>query len=341
MGSPEHYSSFQSELTLILSQNHLRSVPPSIFDLKDLKTLSLRGNELQELPGFISQLRNLTELNLANNHLRWLPYELLELMGKDGELEQLRLLPNPLVKGLPRPTEGFERVELALTHERLNDVLVRTRTEIEERAGQINHRQRDWVYRIHEERLSQLRTLREAENLKEEELVAKVDLLLLNSKPVPVRIAKSKIAFFGPDGLLLPNSVASPSQSALSSPSAMLIPGYLDGASAPPPEHGSVSFVPSLFELALKTSRASVHFPEMQDLLPEYAPQSVRQGLRIAAHVQDHRGKFCTVCGRRYFIKRTEWIEYWHNTTHDSIFSGWDALFIPILRQGCSWQCVD
>ncbi|RDI76706.1 hypothetical protein Vi05172_g13308 [Venturia inaequalis] len=106
-----------------------------------------------------------------------------------------------------------------------------------------------------------------------------------------------------------------------------------------------VSAVPSLFELALKSatkgSMGEDSKYDIKDLLGavrEDDPESFRQGIQTAIDVHDEGGRVCSVCSRPFIIARTEWVEYWYLGTSRSIDN--TKIFIPILRRGCSPNCV-
>lgn len=81
--------------SLYLSDIDLRTVPPEIGELVNLRTLYLSYNQLSSLPAEIGQLVNLRELSLAENQLTSLPAEIgrltyLEFLSAEGnQLSQL------------------------------------------------------------------------------------------------------------------------------------------------------------------------------------------------------------------------------------------------------------
>ena len=64
---------------LILTDNHLKTLPNSIGKLTYLQKCMLSGNELTTLPKTFSQCKNLELLRIAANQLRTFPTELLDL----------------------------------------------------------------------------------------------------------------------------------------------------------------------------------------------------------------------------------------------------------------------
>jgi len=70
---------------LILSNNNLDDLPPSVFELTDLEDLNLDRNEFEKLPEGLTSLRNLSILSVMNNKLTELPDSL-------GDLTNLMVL---------------------------------------------------------------------------------------------------------------------------------------------------------------------------------------------------------------------------------------------------------
>jgi CCR4-NOT transcription complex subunit 6 len=77
---------------LYLNHNKLKTIPPTIRQLKNLSHLDLSSNELTDLPEEIGMLTNLKKLLLFDNNLHSLPYE----MGYLYQLETLGIEGNPL-----------------------------------------------------------------------------------------------------------------------------------------------------------------------------------------------------------------------------------------------------
>lgn len=78
--------------TLYLNHNKLKTLPPAIGQLRNLRHLDLSGNGLTELPDEIGMLTNLQKLLIFDNNLHTLPYE----MGYLYHLETLGIEGNPL-----------------------------------------------------------------------------------------------------------------------------------------------------------------------------------------------------------------------------------------------------
>lgn len=64
--------------TLDLSSKELTSLPPEIFELKNLTKLNIYNNQLTSLPPEISEWKNLTELDIYHSQLTSLPPEILK-----------------------------------------------------------------------------------------------------------------------------------------------------------------------------------------------------------------------------------------------------------------------
>ena len=326
--SPELYEPFAPAVKLILSGNRLRSVPSAIFDLEHLTVLSLRGNKLTELPGSISRLHNLTELNVANNRLRWLPYELLSLLREHQKLEHLTVHPNPFLQGLPQPrvdvTQGLEYPITDVELHRLGDNI---------RSRSSNHNVQDndsrllWILQVYEQHRKRRFPQNRSDDGENRERMQWVE---------PLYVSKSSVAFHNPDGSLASRSAPASGLIPLTN---TIFPASVEGTVALPPTGVTASSVPSLFEIALQACSASPFFPTIQALLPEDVPESVFRGLHIAADRKGQDREACTMCGRRYYIRRTEWIEYWH-LKRGIRLNAWDQLFLPFLRHGCSWKCM-
>lgn len=102
------FSSLEPFLRLFLSGNLLTSLPAELFELVTLKVLSLRNNKLTEIPPAIQNLKMLQEINVSVNRLQYLPWEILQLIGKGGELKHLVVHPNPFLQ--------FEEAEIEEWH---------------------------------------------------------------------------------------------------------------------------------------------------------------------------------------------------------------------------------
>jgi Leucine-rich repeat (LRR) protein len=84
---------------LSLSNKSLKSIPLSVFELKNLQFLDLRNNQISSIPNEILQLKNLQFLVMANNELQIIPAflnQMLQLKSLDISENRLMSLPNGL-----------------------------------------------------------------------------------------------------------------------------------------------------------------------------------------------------------------------------------------------------
>lgn len=103
---PHHINELQSLLSLHLSNNKIKSLPP-FLKLKNLLVLDMDNNKLEFLPKTINFLSSLTELNVSANNLRTLPNEITQLKN----LKTLYLRNNKLEK-LPLKIEELQLLEV-------------------------------------------------------------------------------------------------------------------------------------------------------------------------------------------------------------------------------------
>jgi Leucine-rich repeat (LRR) protein len=97
---------FTDHGVLSLSGMQMRSIPSSISELKNLKSLLLADNNLKCLPDEIYSLKSLQELNLGNNKLK-------KINQKISELENLQLLhlSSNIIKQLPSEISELRNLE--------------------------------------------------------------------------------------------------------------------------------------------------------------------------------------------------------------------------------------
>lgn len=67
-------------------------LPPSLGQLKALRTLSLSGNQISEFPTGLGSLRNLDLLDLSRNKIHNVPLEVSELQAIEINLNQNQVL---------------------------------------------------------------------------------------------------------------------------------------------------------------------------------------------------------------------------------------------------------
>lgn len=92
--------------SLQLRSKRLKSIPPIVYEMSNLRELDLRGNRIAQLPDSIARLTHLQRLDLSRNPLMGLP----AAMGQMVELKEL-VLWSTYVTDLP-PT--FEMLDTNL-----------------------------------------------------------------------------------------------------------------------------------------------------------------------------------------------------------------------------------
>jgi Leucine-rich repeat (LRR) protein len=112
-----------------------------------------------------------------------------------------------------------------------------------------------------------------------------------------------------------------------------------------PINFSSATRVPSLTELALLRCSESSNLNQLSNYLPSDTSVEVLQLLETAKKVKDEGEKVCSVCGRKFVVARSEWIEWWDcippSDPERPPRRRIDTLPIPpLLRQGCSWLCT-
>ncbi|KAF2422591.1 hypothetical protein EJ08DRAFT_653071 [Tothia fuscella] len=318
----------QPSLQLFLSGNSLRSLPMSMYNLENVSVLSLRNNNLESLSPHLHKLHNLVELNIANNGLRTLPWELLSLL-RSPKLRTLTVLPNPLLKPFAYETflHGYDNQQFA----HLNDIQamqnmvknIKTYMEEEEENTQVDRRQPlTWLLHLH------LRYM--------EAFLAIDGNMDMNHEPT--FMASTPVTHFNMDGSFTQDPRQPPPPSHLPG-NIEILPAIL-GGSPSPCSTSRATCVPSLLELATLSASTVPQLPHLSDLLPEDAPEPVLRVLEEACRARKEGGRLCSVCGRNYIVRRTEWVEYWHLPPKVGGRSSREEMFWPFLRRGCSVGCV-
>jgi internalin A len=82
----------ENATSLDLSGQNIKTIPPEIAQLTNLRELNLSENQITQIPDAIAQLTNLRELNLSENQITEIP-DAIEALSK---LEDLDLRGNPL-----------------------------------------------------------------------------------------------------------------------------------------------------------------------------------------------------------------------------------------------------
>lgn len=105
------------------------------------------------------------------------------------------------------------------------------------------------------------------------------------------------------------------------------------------------SRAPSLREVALLAFTKSPVLDQISESDMECCPPLVTPLLRQAKEVRKIGGRVCSVCDREFVIARTEWIEWWDCSSHETGLEspripGERLRPLPFRRLGCSWGCV-
>lgn len=112
---PKNFGAMQNLIELNMSGNHLRNIPPQIFELTNLKFLYLGANQISQLPPAVCRLQRLQFLYLGGNALTEIPDE----VGRLQNLEALNLCENQL-SSLPSSISQLTNLRsLALHNNRL------------------------------------------------------------------------------------------------------------------------------------------------------------------------------------------------------------------------------
>ena len=92
---------------LNLSKHKLKTIPPDILKLKNLRELDLSRNKIDSIPKEIGTFKQLTHLNLSHNEIVMLPDEI-------GELVSLKFLGlnRNLIEALPATIGNLEQLEV-------------------------------------------------------------------------------------------------------------------------------------------------------------------------------------------------------------------------------------
>lgn len=90
-------------------------LPPSLGQLKALRTLSLSGNHISEFPSGLGSLRNLDLLDLSRNKIQNVPLEVSELQAIEINLNQNQVLESSASFSL-FPALGTDVVQQSRAH---------------------------------------------------------------------------------------------------------------------------------------------------------------------------------------------------------------------------------
>jgi hypothetical protein len=347
------YRSMVPELYVNLSDNALRHLTPSLFNVQNLTTLVLVDNNIEELPAQISQLHSLRELNISRNNIRWLPFELLRLFRRHDE-GRLEILGDSGVPWLqPRigqvlnapddiQTLGWELCQFIcgvgpdfdLTEE---PHLERLHKAIDE------HQDRDrfvWYMRICELVAASLNTPSVSSELSSGLTLQRVAVENLVADDDASRyVARTPVTYLDQEGALLKGSPRPPSST---DDDFAVITETIRGAHGVPaswfsPPHTKPT--KSLSTLALESAlvhkdQEGLTVSDLRRFIGDSVP-SVADTLLKQAELNDCGGygefRSCHVCKKDYVIARAEWIEWWCIQAR---------VVLPFKLRACSWACV-
>ncbi|SMC52413.1 leucine-rich repeat domain-containing protein [Moheibacter sediminis] len=104
---PDNFSAWKEIEILILDDNELNTLPPSIKKLTKLRELSIPRNQFTSFPEEILELKNLKTLDVANNSIQNIPDEI----GSLSQLEYL-LISETGIKNLPESICRLKNLEM-------------------------------------------------------------------------------------------------------------------------------------------------------------------------------------------------------------------------------------
>ncbi|MCJ1309285.1 hypothetical protein MMC25_002944 [Agyrium rufum] len=319
------WRSLRPEISLYLSSNDLSDIPGELYRLTKIENLSLRNNQLSTLSPAIGNLTNLLELNLSTNNFRYLPFEITH--AATASIQKLHLQPNPFLRAYSQVLGRafFEEDRIIYPETQQPDAFARP----------------------------PVRARRTFPCVK---LTAHV-------------CAVSAVSYLDPSGFSCRGSAPAPSSTSqfLNDVRASVTSAGFGSTEVSPshfPASGSTSRVPSLVELSLRCCARSSNLASLPTLLSP-STTTTSDDLNIpSSSVPNHNedqdqdqenepfpahllnllkrvyldrpagSKLCTVCEREYIVPRTEWIEWWGRLASSA------GSPVPLLRNGCSWQCV-
>jgi hypothetical protein len=336
------YRSMVPELYVNLSDNKLRLLTPSLFNVQNLTTLNLVNNDIEELPAQIGQLRNLRELNISRNNIKWLPFELLglfqeheqgrlEILGHSGvpwlqpNVDQVQSYGHYIhacnLEGLYRRLESDPARERSVWSMRLSELLVLFPDDLSKESPkgasfgkssgisdvyQMNRRSRD----NHQ-----------------------------SSEGPPRYVSRTTVTYFDQEGTLIKGS---PKQPSSTDDDFTVITETIRGAHGVPtswftPPHTKPT--KSLLTLALESALAhkdqdGLTVSDLRDYIADPVP-TVADALLKQAELNNSGGhgefRSCHTCKKDYVMARAEWIEWWRVKA---------LVVLPFKRKVCSWACV-
>lgn len=353
-------SMIPEQLHIDLSDNCLRRLTPTLFDVRFLTSLNLRNNGIVELPQQISRLRNLKTLDLSLNGLASFPFELLGMFKPYGKLEDFRYLGNqPLIEH--KSGTSLHNYDFDYNEYQILNPPPRSIQEQQTEAHRIlprlyaylsssPHREDDvWRIRKLESCISM------TEPTQDDESWQVVDEGFFSHHPQikyqrrisrqnhhvhtfsPTYFARTPVSYFDQAGMLVRGSPAQPTSK--QDPYCAIVETTRGAYNVPstwfsPPRTSSVQSLVAtcLYNVLRKRHLDSLSIPDVLALIPDPVPADADRILEQAA--QNCMGGYsefrnCHVCKREYVIPRAEWIEFWQHKT-----------FFPLKVKVCSWACV-
>ena len=316
------FEQLEPKLKIFLASNSLTTLPEELFHLDRLTALSLRGNELRELPSHIGNLQNLKELNISLNGLRFLPFEVLDLFSDTGRIQLFQVHPNPFLQPQFPPDEQPEEEESERIQYKIG---LSNRKSPRSRRGAIcsvpPEIHRSW----HPQWTASFQ-------------------------------ARSDVRYLDNYGILVKGPIFPKRNESFSSGHQNRVPvADITISPVPPTPRGArISRAPSLLEVALNACNQT-SYPVLESLLYEDSPPYILELLAEASLQKETGRSKCTICGRKFIVPRTEWIEWWELakvTEKKGMASAASPLrqmenerdilesMIPLMRRGCSWLCV-
>lgn len=172
---------------------------------------------------------------------------------------------------------------------------------------------------------------------------------ILNNRWIARFQVRTEVRFFDINGKMLKGPI-------FPAPTSHLGPHLLPIANddyypEPPPSRGDgLCRVPSLLETALAACAKTPQLPYLATHLPEDTPDYLFEILKLAISKKETGESTCTVCNRKFFIARTEWVEWWEISKAGNFKPNEPLIetdnrdnierMVPLIRRGCSWLCV-
>lgn len=103
---------------LSLNENRIQQLPPTMGQLKALRTLNLSGNQISEFPSGLGTLRHLDLLDLSRNKIQNVPSGVSELQAIEINLNQNQVTPisQSSTEDRESPTTATRTIPIAPKH---------------------------------------------------------------------------------------------------------------------------------------------------------------------------------------------------------------------------------